>query len=406
MTRLEASGGVSWARRRFPGILSTIAKVIFVVGQVGSIGLTLDMFAMTYLVLMGLLAYPAWIISYIVSLSQSTDAGSFDVGVLDLVVVYGAMRTVVPLRSIRAALLVERESFGSKLTAVDVELENGDRVSLTLRDHEQARAVVDALGFGSGGRRIHSTFAKPTRRLLHPLLGVLAYGGGIGAALLLATVRIRQLGSIDNFGLMLAFGPIVAIAVYEVLKRLARAPEAIAGEDGVEVRRVFGTTFIPRRDIEAVERSYGKVFICRRNGERLALGGIGSDPAHLAAFARFIEERSPPEAAADDRLALYGRADLSIAEWRAQLERRLKQADYRSTASTTDEALAVLRSAQATPDQRVGAALVARVGGIPPERIRVAAEASADERVRVALEAVAEDKDDAVIEKAMKRMSR
>ena len=70
------------------------------------------------------------------------------------------------------------------------------------------------------------------------------------------------------------------------------------------------------------------------------------------------------------------------------------------------EAEAGLRSAQATPDQRVGAALVARVGGIPPERIRVAAEASADERVRVALEAVAEDKDDAVIEKAMKRMSR
>lgn len=406
MTRLQASGAVSWARRSFPGTLSLIAKIMFVIGQVGSIGVSLDVVSLMYLALLGVLAYPAWIVSYIVSLSQSTAAGSFDVGIVDLVVMHGATRTVIPLTSIRAALLLERDSFGSTLTTVDVELENSDRVNLTLRDRAQAQAVVDALGFGPGGRRIRSTFALPTRRLFHPLLGMLAYGIGIGIAILLATLRIREIGNVDGFGLMMALGPILGVALYQALKRLVRPLAATAGEDGVEVERAFGKVFIPRRDIEAVEKSHGKVVVRRRSGERVALGGLLADPARLAAFGRFIEERSPPGATADDRLALYGRAELSIGEWRAQLERRLKQTDYRSTASTTDEALAVLRSAQATPDQRVGAALAARVAGVPPERIRVAAAASADDRVRVALEAVAEDQDDAAIDKAMKRLSR
>lgn len=407
MNRLQASGGVSWARKSFPETLSLIAKIMFVVGQVGSIGVSLDVVALMYLVLLGVLAYPAWIVSYVLSLSQSTVAGSFDVGSVDLVVMHGTARTVIPLTTIRAALLLERDSFGIALTSVEVELENGDRVNLALRDRVQAQALVDALGFGPGGRRVRSTFAKPTRRLFHPLLGMLAYSVGLGFAVVVATLRIRQIGNIDGFGLMMALGPILGIAIYQALKRLARPVAATAGEDGVEVERPFGKTFIPRGDIEMLERSHGGLVVRRRNGERVKIGGLLSDPARLVAFGRLIEERSPPEAAGEDRLPLYGREELSIAEWRSQLERRSKQSDYRSTASTTEEALAVLRSARATPDQRVGAAIAARVAGIPPERIRIAAEASADDRVRAALEAVAnDDGDDAAIEKAVRRLSR
>lgn len=404
--KLEASGGISWSRTRVPTILSIIAKVMFVFGQAGTVAMQFDVYALGMLAMVGVLAYPVWIVSYIVSLSQSTDAGSFEVSETELVVTYGANQSRIALARIRAALVIERESFGGALTSVDVELDNGDRVSLTLRDRGQAAAIVDALGFGPGGRRIRSTFAKPTRRLLHPVLGFLAYSGGFGVAGLLASWMLRGGGSSERFGIVLALAPLVSLAAYQVLKWLLRERAAIAGEDGVEVQRMFGSTFVPRREIEGVERSHGALVVQRRNGDRIRLGGLAPDPARLAAFGRFIEERSPPEATGEDRLALYGRSELSIADWRAQLERRMKQTDYRSTASTTDETLAVLRSAQATPDQRIGAALAARVAGVPPERIRVAAEASADDRVRIALEAVADDGSDEVIEKAMKRLSR
>jgi len=68
----------------------------------------------------------------------------------------------------------------------------------------------------------------------------------------------------------------------------------------------------------------------------------------------------------------------------------------------------VLHSAQATPEQRVGAALALRVAGQPKERIRIAVDAAADERVREALEAVVEARDgeldDPVVEKALRRL--
>jgi hypothetical protein len=71
---------------------------------------------------------------------------------------------------------------------------------------------------------------------------------------------------------------------------------------------------------------------------------------------------------------------------------------------TLDDARAALTSPDASPEERVGAALALKAAGEPPAELRVAAEAFVEERLRVAVEAVA-DGDDARAEAALQRLS-
>jgi hypothetical protein len=144
-------------------------------------------------------------------------------------------------------------------------------------------------------------------------------------------------------------------------------------------------------------------------GERIVVGGVLLDRGRRAAIARIIEDRRAPSAAAADRLGHYDRGGRALAEWREHLARAMNESSYRQRAATVDEAAAVLHSAEASPEQRVGAALALRVAGQPKERIRVAVDGAVDDRVREALEAVAEAsdaEDDVVIEKALRRLQR
>jgi hypothetical protein len=138
------------------------------------------------------------------------------------------------------------------------------------------------------------------------------------------------------------------------------------------------------------------------------MNGFALDLARGEAIGRVVEERSGPAATTADRFTHYERGGRLLAEWRAHLSQAMNQASYRHNAATIDEAAAVLHSAEATPEQRVGAALALRVAGQPKERIRVAVDAAADDRVRAALEAVAEARDgevdDPVVEKALLRL--
>lgn len=402
---VAASGAVSWTRVRVPTLLSRIAKGLYVFGQLGSLGTILGVPFVAVVAIPGMLAYPALIVSYIMSLSQSTIAGGVEIDGSDLVVHTGGRRAVFPLAHVAGALVVERESFGARLPTVEIEMNDGDRLTLHLRDPMQARAVVNALGFGPGGRAIKTTLTKPTRRLLHPAIAIFAYFVGM-TTLGLSSFLI---GRADSwFAASYSLYPIVVVALFELVKRLIRPPVTTVGEDGVAYTHRWRTRFVARRDLDHVGHADGaSMVLVRKDGSRIALASHALDHARVAAVARAIDERSPPDAASPDRLAHYGRGSgMGIADWRTHLQRALNQEGYRATAAPAEEALAVLRSPGATPEQRVGAAMAARVAGIPPERIRIAADATADERVRVALEAVADDREDAVIEKAMVRMQR
>lgn len=387
--KLEASGAVSWSRKAVPRIVSTIAKGLVVLAVVlqwlGLLGLgALALFFFSTVLL--------FVASYVSSLTQANEAGTVEVRGTDLVVTWGASQTFVRFADMVSALVVERrDSFGNTFACVDIETKRGDRLTFTPREPERARAIVEATGFGDRGRRQRTTFAKATRRLFHPVLALGLYWGAVHIA--------------DRFPGELLL-PLLCVGVYELVKRALRPTVLVAGNDGLVIRRALRTTFIRRGDIAAVDSpAEGRVVILDNHGRRTTLRGFDWDAARLRAFARTILGPRGADDSAGDHVADYSRNDLPIDEWRRRLEGRSKHEDYRSLPSTTDEALGVLRSGHATPEQRVGAALAARGAGIPPERIRVAAEATVDDRVRAALQAVADDEDDVVIEKAMRRLS-
>jgi len=402
-SRTFASGGLSWTRVRTPRLLSRIAKSLYAVSALGALASASGSFALfavfSFLVVF---AWPLFIVSYILSLTQNAFAGGLEVSRTELVVHVGTKRRVIPLSRIAGALVVDREVFGAFVSTVEIELTNGDRLTARLPDPRSARAVVATLGFGAGGRRVHASLAKPTRRLLNPLLGFVAYI--FGMATMLGGLGAAGSGSTFEIGAY----PLVALAVYAGLKRLLRAPEVTVGEDGVLVKQRFGEVFVPRSDIFFVTAAGSSLVLERRGGERTAVGGIALDLGRRMAIARVIEERAGASATSAERFTHYDRGGRAVAEWRAHLARGMNEASYRHNAATVDEAAAVLHSAQATPEQRVGAALALRVAGQPKERIRVAVDAAADDRVREALEAVADARDgevdDAVVEKALQRL--
>jgi hypothetical protein len=402
-SRAFASGGLSWTRKNVPRWISRVAKGLYGMSALGVIGMSLDSMAFFGLfTLLSALAWPLFILSYILSLTQNAFAGGLEVSRTELIVHAGQKRRVIPLARIAGALVVEREVFGAFVPSVEVELTNGDILTARLPDPRSAQMVVASLGFGPGGRRVHASLAKPTRRLLHPLLAFGAYLVGM-----VATFGGVSVFRSSGFELVYGVYPLVALALYAGVMRFFRAPEVTLGDDGMSVRR-RRTEFMPLSDIESVGASGSSLVVHRRGGGTTIVHGSSLDAGRVMAVARTFLERPRPAATPADRFTHYERGGRVLAEWRAHLAQAMNQASYRHNAATVDEATAVLHGAQATPEQRVGAALALRVAGQPKERIRIAVEAAADDRTREALDAVAEardgDPDDAVIEKALKRL--
>ncbi len=402
-----ASGGISWTRVSTPRLLSRIAKTLYALSALGALAIAFT--SMTWFglfALLGIFAWPLFIVSYIVSLTQTTFAGGLAVSRTELVVHgRGSSRRFIPLSKVAGALVVHREVFGGFVATVEVELTNGDLLTARFPDPRSANAVVNALGFGAGGRRVHASLAKPTRRLFHPLLGFVAYFVAMAATLGPAS------GSRDgNFAYAYSLYPLFALMVYAGLRRFARAPEVTIGEDGVLIKGRLNRTFVPRGDIAFVSAAGSSLIVERKSGGRVAVSAFALDLARRMAVARVVEERSGPAVTTADRFTHYESGGRLLSQWRAHLSQAMNQASYRHNAATVEEAVAVLHSAEATPEQRVGAALAMRVAGQPKERIRVAVDAAADDRVRQALEAVADARDgeldDPVIEKAIQRLLR
>ncbi len=400
-----ASGGLSWTRVRTPRVMSTIAKAFYAISALSAVAAVLteiDVFRFAG-ALFTLLTWPLFILSYVLSLTQTSFAGRLEIVGQALTIHTGATQQSIPRAKVKSALVVDRHVFGAFVPTVEIELENGDILVARLPDPNAAHAVVRALGFGHGGGRVHVTMAKPTRRLLHPLLAIAAQVIAFGSVFLAVAALSPQHGTGYEIGVGLY--PLLALAIYAAAKSLTRAPELTIGDDGLLIRGRLNT-FVPRADIAFASAAAGtSLVIERRNGKRFVLGGTLLDDARRSAVVRVIEERAGPSAAGAERFTHYERAGRTLAAWREHLSRAMNETSYRANAATVDEAAAVLRSVEATPEQRVGAALALRVAGIPKERIRVAVEAAADERMREALEAVAEHDDDVPLEKALKRLS-
>jgi hypothetical protein len=375
------TGRVAWTRVRGPRVLSIVAKAALVGGWVlgavlpGALGPLVAGFAM-------LLPLPLWALSYFLSLSQAFAPGSLEISPTYLTVHGPTGPRLFARADVVGALVVDRAGAGP---SVEIELRNGDRLACLFADAEVARALVAELGFAPGGRRVRSRVAKPTGRLLHPVLASTSFTLAITVAVGLAIAWKPDAQYESGGSTITALVFALTVGIYELLARAVRPPEIVVGDDSVRVEGAFRARSVPL-------------------GAPLGVpGDVLVDAERVTALQRLSADRAQVSAASPERRALFGRDGKPIAEWRAALAAALEGASYRGAALTADEARATLRSPEATAEQRVGAAIALRIAG-EPERVRVAAAATADDRVRVALEAALEE-DEAAVDKALRRLA-
>lgn len=291
-------------------------------------------------------------------------------------------------RDLRGAWLV-RDSDGRRLDHwVEVVAKDGTEISVHVLSVEEGHALVEALGFETGGRAVRIPLAKRGRRRFHLLFAFLAY--------LAAVIPVGASG---------ALAVLTIPALYILMRFAFRPPTLDIGHDAVNVERDFRTTRIPR---EEIARAYfvkpSWIVIERKDGTKVRIGSVGLEPVRVLAAAELIEERVGNRPA-PARAAAFERGGRGIAEWRAAIQTALEP-DYRSSGTSVDDATAVLASSTASVEQRIGAALALRVAGEPLEKVRIAAEGTVDPKIRVVLEAIADGADDEHLEQTLRAMKR
>jgi hypothetical protein len=317
----------------------------------------------------------------------------------------GATRRIAR-SSIRSAYRVARDARGEVVSTVELELDTGDVASFEVPS-EEARRIVDDLGFGRGKKRIHVALASPARRLLHVPFALVAYyivAYYVGMIAVLA--QIHQLPSPSNLA---SFAFWIAMGI--LARALLRAPQVTIGDDGVAYRSGLTRRFVPGAGITAVEEpSVGLPLLVTSARERpLAIDGMGLDPDRRTAVGRIACERFVgPASLTKGGAAKFARGGRTLAAWREYLRARSLDVGYREVAAPDDDPAAVLHSPRSTGEERVGAALALRVAGEPEERIRIAASAVADDELRAALETIAEGEvnDDAGIQRVLRKVLR
>jgi hypothetical protein len=411
-----STGGIAWTRVSVPRLLSRVGLGLYsgsaLLAAIYALLSPANAFVgVIWTALVPMLSAGLVIASYILSLGESWTPGVVTVSEAD-VTVRGSSLRVLPRAQIISALEVDRPVGDGFVPTVELELRSGDRVTVRLREPAEARGFIEALGFGPRGARATVSLARPTRRLIHPLLGIVAYGFGTVVGGLVSVLAHAPGGAAGVYG---ATGPQVAayflsplfsLALYFAMKRMVRPARITVGDDGVVLE---GATrrFLRRSTLARVERGPAAPLIVRRSdGTTRTVRGVLLDAVRISAVAQLLEARLAETSVDAARRAEYGRtAREPAAAWREKLRAAIEQGGYREAASPVADAAAVVKSPRATAEERVGAALALRVAGEPPERIRVAAKAVVDDDVREALEAVAAD-DDARIDRALGRLAR
>jgi len=405
--------GLSWGRARISRGLSHGAKVSFVLGMLfiaAAMALGDRMLGATILpalaTLPGLASIGLLIGSFATWLTRGWVPGSVEVGPAGIVVRRGAKERTVDRTEIASAVLVARPIGAAMIDTVEITLASGDLLTVRFAEHAPALALVDALGFGPGGKPVSFELATPARRLIHAPISYGAYMivnmlSVVGGAVASASFGERFFPA-GIYVLM----PIATLLTYQLLRRVIRPLRVTVGEDGVVVQSAFARRFVARQDIATVTQinPSSALVILKRDGRGERIAGVLTDVHRRVAIGRTIVERlGGARANVPDRRPLFESGGRPVPEWRTHLARMMEDGSYRTAGASVDDAAAIVRSAHATPEQRVGAALALRVAGEPPERIRVVAETNVDDRMREALEAVA-DGDDERVERALRRV--
>lgn len=387
--------GVGWDRARRARFYSILGRIMALVGTAG-VAINVDPYLMLpeLLAVLMPLAMMLGIVSMLAGLLVGTEErreamGDVEVdaeGALDLRA--GNQSRRFARSELRGAWIV-RTFDGRRLDQwVEVVTRDDTAISVHVISEEEGRALVEALGFESGGRAVRIPLALRSRRRFHLLFAFAAYA----AACLPAS---------GNTGLPFLLAPVI----YALMRFAFRAPVLEIGHDAVHLKVDFRTIRIPREDIARVTFVKPSALVIeRKDGSEVRVRSMWLEPVRAVAAAELIDERVGNRPA-PVRAAAFERAGRGLVEWLAGIKTALEP-DYRTSGTSTDDAATVLASSTASVEQRIGAALALRVAGEPLEKVRIAAEGTVDPKSRVVLEAIAEGADDEHLDETLRAMKR
>ncbi|HEY4120496.1 MAG TPA: PH domain-containing protein [Byssovorax sp.] len=307
----------------------------------------------------------------------------------------GGSTRVVPTEDIDSAVVVP-----SRRCAVQVVEKRGATTTVFVDSIEEGERILDAAGLSAAARRSRHDLAT-ARSWIIP--GAILFFVPVVVATLVAVPLGLYFGEVN--AATAATWEIVAAAVAIAISRRFGPPRVVVGADGVWIEQGKRSRFLKLGDIVCAEIKFGGLRLELNHGEVVWAAGVELDRRALAAARLRIEEAmraaaSPHEgASATTLLERRGRA---IDAWRAEVATLVTGAcgGYRRLGVTVDDAVAVVSSASASAEQRIGAALALAaasdqgVAELRP-RVRIAAAACASPHLRVALESIAEGEGDA-----------
>lgn len=317
-------------------------------------------------------------------------------------------------RSARVAVAAIRAGAASG-AALAFELGRGRCVDLELESDDDAEALLRRTGTDVEQRTLSFELRSTIGPFVAGLLFFLGLYGPVSLALAWAGRTLATVAGSTSKALPLLLtvllAPVLSFVLAWMLAR-ARVPTVTIGQDGLTLRRWFGSRFIPHAAVTRVEPIAPPAADAVYSGIKLTLGEeqlllwtIGYTRGELErALARLEQARdayAEAREAAPERDAAFVRRGHSVAEWREQL----LDAGFRRRVVTVPDAEAVLRDPSQPLEHRAGAAIALRAldPERAPERIRIAADVAAEPRARELLMATLEE--DAELERALAKLT-
>ena len=294
----------------------------------------------------------------------------------------------------------------TELTKVVLAPKRGRGMPIELRVHgeEEARRIVVRLGLDVDRRTATKKVRSPIASHVMPLAILLSQVGTIG----------RQIFA-PHGPLPFWMMPITVVVMLGWLVAATTSRDVVVGRDGIRIRWLGRSRFLPHRSIARVEKTDRGVVVHTVDGEAIDLplrpatkkvNDEWRDEA-LALFDRIERARERDDEGVAPEAKLLEPEARATKEWVASLRDPGRMETFRRGELDAAQLWRIVEDGDVEPRRRAAAAIAlsTSLDDAAKTRLRVAASTSAEPKLRVALEAAADD-DEPAMARAIDRMRR